>query len=307
MPENVEVAIIAQYLLEKLKKYKLTSMMVLSGRYTHGALEGDDLLTLNGPFKISDINSKGKFMWFTLLNNKKSDIFIMNTLGLTGEWGFEKGISTRIAFTFVHSNGREKTLYYSDQRNFGTIKITSDINDLMKKTNKLAPDALKTKFTDEEFYNETLEFINKYPKQKNKEIVKILMEQDVGKGILSGIGNYLSADILNFAQISPHRKLNSLSEDEIYDLGHAIKYTTKLAYYNNTTGYMQTMLNYVEKHRNDILDKKLPNYHSDIKLQKNAIFSFRVYQQDHDPDGNPVIGEEIIKGRRTYWAPLSQH
>ena len=53
------------------------------------------------------------------------------------------------------------------------------------------------------------------------------MDQTTRGGILSGIGNYLAAEILYAAKLSPKRKLSSLDDIDIKKLTKAIKIIIK--------------------------------------------------------------------------------
>jgi formamidopyrimidine-DNA glycosylase len=301
MPELCEILITSQYLLKKIKNKLLTNIKVLSGRYTHQELKGIKLLE-NKDSKIINIETKGKFMWFHLKHQDK-DIYIMNTFGLTGEWGFTKYPGSRVELTIKSKTKENKfyKLYYTDNRNFGTLQITDNIDILNKKLNDLAPDFLKTPFTNEEFYNK---FINY--KNKTKNIIKVLMDQTIRGGLGSGLGNYLAPEILYHSKISPYRKIKDFTKKEILTLAGNIKYITKLCYYNNKTGYMDLYENYVDQHRQDIKKGKLPDFHKDIKIKYNEEFIFNVYRQEKDTLGNKVKKSEIIKGRTTYWVPQIQ-
>ena len=63
--------------------------------------------------------------------------------------------------------------------------------------------------------------------------------------IVSGIGNYLSAEILYDAKISPHRQLDKLSNTEKKQLAHSMRKIVKLAYYDNKTGYMEHYIQFM--------------------------------------------------------------
>jgi formamidopyrimidine-DNA glycosylase len=177
-----------------------------------------------------------------------------------------------------------KVAYFSDMRNFGTFKFTTDEELLKKKLKELGPDFLKD--------DVNLNLITKY----KDPVIKILMDQ---KKIGSGLGNYLTAEILYRAKISPHRLCTDLSKTDIVNLTYEIKYMVKLAYVNNHIGYMINL----ETEADKIVRK---NYHPDIKLKTTSEFEFQVYRQKTDPYGNKVIGEKIISGRTTYWVPAVQ-
>lgn len=303
MPEVCEIVITAQYLLTKLKGRYITGAKILSGRYTHQKLVGFDLIDKFSPLKINDINSKGKFMWFELLYEKENiNVYLLNTFGMAGSWGFKLDPSNRIEFS-ITNNDRSKnyTLYYTDPRNFGTLKLTTNYDDLLNKYNSLGTDLLKTEFTDQDFVNWVHDF-----KYKDKEIIKVLMNQEKNKGLGSGLGNYLAPEILYMAKISPFRTIQSLSNDDIIQLSKSIKYILKLCYTNNKTGYMVLFNNFIDKHKIGIKNHKYPDYHKDIHIGDNTEFEFSVYRKTKDPLGNPVKNDKIIDDRSTYWVPNIQ-
>ena len=276
MPEVCEIVMTSQYLMTKLKNRYITDINILSGRYTHENIVGKNLINKYAPLKIINVNSKGKFMWFELLNEKDNKyIYILNTFGLSGSWLFKDNPSNRIKFS-IENKDKTKTyvLYFNDPRNFGTIKITDNIIDLNTKINKLSVDLLKTEFSDDEF----LDWVNNF-KSKDKEIIKILMTQEVNKGIGSGLGNYLAPEILYHAKISPFRTISSLNNNEIINLAQSIRYILKLCYTNNKIGYMEHFKNFIEKHKLGIKSGKYPQYHKKVHINDNIEFQFSVYQK----------------------------
>ena len=300
MPELCEVVFTAQYLLTKLKNRLITSIEVVSGRYTHEKLIGLDNLVY--PLKILNIDSKGKFLWFEL-EHKNKKYYAMNTFGLTGHWGFHEENNIRIKITINSDIEKEHTLYYTDPRNFGTLKITSNYSDLKDKLDSLGMDLLKTEFTEQQFIK-IINDLNK-TKRKDKKIIEILMAQEKNKGIGSGLGNYLGPEILYRTKLSPHRKMISLTETEIKNLYDSIKYVVKLCYVNNKIGYMEMFKSYVDKHKEGVESGKYPNYHPDVNIG-NDEFKFNVYQQEKDPLGNEVKKSSIVGERTTYWVPSVQ-
>ena len=281
MPEVGEIILTSQILRKYFKNKTLNSFDFVGGRYTKKQAVGYDEFVNALPLKVKNIDSKGKFMWFELVepDDKSKHWYIWNTFGLTGMWSSFEPNYVKAVLTF--SNNREA--YYSDLRNFGTFKFSNSREELDKKLNQLAPDFLKS--DDIDFYK-----IKKY----KIPIVAILMDQ---KKVGSGIGNYLSAEILYRAKISPHRLGSSLSDDEIENLAYWIKYVIKLAYIDNHIGYMVNL----ESEANKIPRK---NYHPDIKLKKKE-FQFLVYRKKTDPKGNKVVAEKILKTSKqyTYWVP----
>lgn len=308
MPEGPEVTILSQYLLLNIKNNILEKMEILKGKYYRKPMKNFELLS--SKYKINNIDSKGKLMWFVLIDiitNKQ--VYITSHLGLEGEWKF--GSSTEncnIKFTIYDEKTNEhKYLCFYDNLSFGNIEIYFDSKSLSDKINKLAPDSLKEDFSNSEFNELVITFLNKNKKRVDKNIMLTLMEQDKNSGIVSGIGNYLAAEILYNAKISPFRTVGSLSVPEIEILGKSIRYITKLAYYDNMSGYMELFGNFIKTHKNYVDNGILPNYHSDIHLKKNEKFIFNVYRKKTDSLGNVIDADKTIqKGRTTYWCPNVQ-
>lgn len=289
MPEIAEVALTAQILEKYLKNKTLTSFDFVTGRYTKKDPDGyaDFLDAL--PLKVKRIDSRGKFLWFELVNpnqNKKDIWYIWNTFGLTGMWALGDNEPKYVRAVLSFKTGR--TAYFSDMRNFGTFKFSTDREQLEKKLDQLTPDFLK----DDDF---DLSPIQTY----KMPIIKILMDQ---KKVGSGLGNYLAAEILYRAGISPYRLGTEFTKNDIKKLTRWIKYVVKLSYMDNHIGYMLNL----EDEANKI--KKI-NYHPDIKL-KEKTFTFQIYRQKFDPYGNKVVAAKIVgpenKKRTTYWVPAVQ-
>lgn len=290
MPEVCEVRLTAQY-LSSMIGHKITHIKIIDGRYSKKIMKGYD--TLEFPLKIKEINTKGKFMWFTLTHNDET-YYMLNTFGLTGKWSFEKLEYSHIKFN-IENKTKKYNLYFSDVRNFGTIEFTTDIKVLNKKIEKLGVDLLQTSLSDDEFQK-----IVKSLKNKKKKIVIVLMSQDAKDGIGSGLGNYLVPEILYRSKISPHRTINSLTKQDLITLNKAIKYQLKLCYISNTTNYISHLAKFLVSHRKNVENGKFPDYHKNVKIGKEK-FEFNVYRRKIDNNGNKVIGEVIIPGRTTYW------
>ena len=306
MPEITEVLVTSHYLLSKIKNRYISNFNVISGRYTHEKIEGLDMFKKNLPAKIKDIKTKGKFMWFELENNLKEPMYILCNFGLTGEWAFEKKQSSRLRFKIINKDSdKNYNLYFIDQRNFGLVSFTNDRNILEGKLNKLARDYLQEPFTNKEFVESVNEFCNKN-KNQEKILVKFLMDQNIGETVGSGIGNYIAAESMYEAKLSPYRKMGSLTKKELETLNESIKKIIKISYISNKVGYMERLEDYIEKHQEQVKSGKFPDYLPEIKIKEGDEFKFKVYQQKEDPLGNEVTPDKIITGRTTYWVPKVQ-
>lgn len=265
MPEGPEVKSLTNWLNKQVKNKNLLDINIQFGRYKkHAPPIGWKKLKKQLPLKIKKINSKGKFIWWEFYN---SELTIWNTLGMSGWWNYKNKKHNNLSFKISKS-----TLYFNDVRNFGTIKICTKDN-LQKKLNNLGPDVLsETNF--DEFYKR----LNR--KRNNTFIGSVLLDQKV----LSGVGNYLRADILWYSKISPFRKIKDISKKEF-----------ELIYTNSI-----------------LLSKRSYKIQNNYKLNIDMIHPsigkrvFFIYSMDKDPNGNIVIKEKL--GNRTiHWVPKIQY
>lgn len=289
MPEAVEVFLSAKFIENNVLGKNIIKIKIIGGRYLKSGVPGIDEFKKILPAKVESVDSKGKFLYI-----KFPTLYLASTLGLTGSWGNKK--VKHSAICMYASDGTK--LYYSDQLRYGTLSFV-DYNYINKKLSALADDVLVTVFTDNDFIHKLSSF-----KNKTKNIVTVLMEQKNGPGIFSGIGNYLSAEILYHARVSPFSTIEGLLKDKnvCKKLAKSIRYITKFAFYYSYTGYMtgldQSFVKNIRKVKKDI--------HPDINLDKGKTFEFNVYGQKFDQYKNPVEGAKIIKGRTSYWCPTLQ-
>ena len=130
---------------------------------------------------------------------------MFNTLGMSGMWSNVQNKHARVVFFFADA----EPLYFIDIRNFGTLKIVDNLKDLNKKLKSLGYDVLTTDV-------KWREFKESFVKKPNKTIAECLMNQSV----ISGVGNYLKAEILYCSKISPHRKIKNITDKSLRRLHH---------------------------------------------------------------------------------------
>jgi len=289
MPEVCEVVIMSHYLTTIIKNEKIIS------------IEKDNKLEkLNYPLTITNIDTKGKFLWFELTDSKRNELYILNTFGLVGKWIENKPEKYNIMIELS-----SKKLYFIDNIKLGSFRITTDKNELIDKLNDLASDFLKTSYTDEEFIELFKSFMEKHKRKENIEIVKLLMNQKQKDGIGSGLGNYLTPEILYRSKISPHRKLKDLSNNDLSNLNQQIQFVTKWCYIHNSSDYVDEISDYLTIHYKEIKKGIFPNFHPNIEVPKEP-FVFEVYRQKKDKLGNNVSIDKIIGNRKTYWVSKIQ-
>ena len=267
MPEGPEVKTTVDF-LKLYESKKLTKISAISGRYTRNPIDNINNPNWRLPLQLETVDCKGKFIYFTF----KEEVFFFNTLGMTGMWSNTVSKYSRIKLEF---EGETSPLYYNDMRNFGTFKIALTKTALDKKLKSIGPDFLKT-----DWGPETFEKILK--KNPRKTIAQFLMNQ---KNV-SGIGNYLKAECLYDAKISPHRFCENITTEESKRLFFACRRIINLSY--QTGG--ATIQNY-----------RKPNGKKGLYSQR-----FAVYNQKTSPCGNEIIKEKTLDKRTTHWVPVVQ-
>jgi formamidopyrimidine-DNA glycosylase len=215
MPESIEIKIMCETINKTFKDTILNEFNICSGRYIkHGFPNKYNDFIKCLPLNIDKLYYKGKFIWIKF---RDSNWIIMITLGLSGHFTFNK--KTHSHYEFKTNKG---IFYIDDVRNFGTIRIIDDINNLNKELSKKGIDVFDIK------KNDFIEIINKL---KPETMIGIML---LNQKYISGIGNYLRSDILYHAKISPFRKIKDLSNIDINNLYKSIKYIIKKSYDEQT-------------------------------------------------------------------------
>jgi formamidopyrimidine-DNA glycosylase len=298
MPEIVEVKKYCDFIEKNVKGKQVKSIKILKGRYKkHGIFEGYKEITKELPLKLLRAESKGKFIYLTFENN----FTLYCTLGLSGGWTFKKKDSEKYKFPeimeflnvkdieeyrdksmdhlnieFVFDKG---SLFFFDTLSYGTISVSNEPNKLEKKLKLLGPDIMDVD-TSFKIFNEQIR------KQEKKKIGLVLVNQK----LISGIGNYLRADILWVAKISPHRSVKDLTNLELKKIYQASRDLTWIDYDKKKGKKL------------NIISKNATHPH-DYERE------FFVYYEDEDIDGNKVKKEELYEGsqkRMIYWVPTVQ-
>lgn len=228
MPEGPECHL-AALKLEQICKHKLiTSIDIHGGRYQkHGPFDGFDTLQIHineGTSRVKAVGSRGKLIIMFFDNNW----CILCTLGLKGAWTSRK---TKHCDVSIDVDAKQR-LWFKDQMHYGTLKYI-DLEETICKLKSLGPDVtVKDKAFTQDYLRALL---HKYPKW---DLAKLLMDQSK----MSGIGNYLKAEILYRCKLAPMRMCETLLENEIIDLHRAIldiPYAYWHSYIGGPTIYIQ--------------------------------------------------------------------
>ncbi len=266
MPEGPEVRRYALDLSRAVTGKTLNSVSVVSGRYTKKPPDGADIFEEELPLHVLGTGVHGKFMYWLL----EGTWSIWSTLGMTGEWSIHPNKHTR--FKFVVD---DEMIYYNDIRNFGTMKFVKGPQPLIEKLKSLGPDLLSEKCPDHLF-------VQQMRTQDAKLVVQALMDQSV----VAGVGNYIKSDALWLAEISPHRKVEEISDRELVKLNDAVREVMVTSFQSGGA----TLKSYKQ------FDGNLGEYGS----------KFLVYNRKVDLDGNEVVKEKTKDGRSTFWSPKRQ-
>ena len=269
MPEGPEVRKTVDW-LQKFKGKTLKNIGIISGRYGKKK-EIPGWQRFDYPVVLKDVQCKGKFIYFTF-SDEKSDYYMFNTLGMSGMWSNVYGKHARVAFFFADA----ELLYYIDTRNFGTLKVVSSKKELEKKLSSLGPDVLNDSGMDPGLFR------RRFLKKPDKTITECLMNQSV----ISGVGNYLKAEILYACQISPHRLCRDITDKEYGSLYEACYLLPRLSY--------------------KMGGATIATYRDPDGKEGEFSRRFAVYNQKKDPDGRAVIKEVTKDKRTTHWVPEVQ-
>lgn len=213
MPEGPECYTTAAILRTELAGASITRIKYTSFFTKNKTNIDTELVKANLPLLVEGILARGKRIIFVVSNKEGVDFAFVWFFAMTGSLSFVEAKHTQIVFTLLTANQEEKTLYYQDIRTWGYAKFVTTGTEIETLFRDIGPDYMRQEVTFPMFK----EAINN-KRRKNKEIAAFLMQQE----IFSGIGNYLRAEILYTARLSPYRKLGSFSEAEIEALYSAI-------------------------------------------------------------------------------------
>lgn len=268
MPEGPEVRKLVD-MLNKLTNKTIKDITILGGKYSKKNIKDmDKLINL----KIKSINCYGKFIYWEFYN---SDIVMFNTLGMTGWWVYNLDIHNNIKFLIDND-----IIYFNDMRNFGNI-IVANKEKLIKKLDSLGADMFNMNDFDK-FKKRLLK------KRDDMMICTALLDQN----IIAGCGNYLRAEALYIAKISPFRTVKNISDDELHTLWE-ILVMLGWYYYDEVKGRKLKIIN--DKYK--LAGKYKKTGPSKYKPTEGL---FHVYRQKTDSDGN-IVSNKKINDRTIYY------
>lgn len=292
MPEIVEVNWFSNY-LNTYRNNIFKSVKSISTKYKTADFAMLDNLIL------SQVKTHGKLLWFEFFD---TNLILVCHFGLHGLFSHVKSNSSKIEIELEDVNKIKTMLYFNIKFNGSIQVITRDMLEL--KLRKLGDDLFKTKIDSTILLNRIKIITKNGKKNLNKKLVTVLLEQSKS-GIGSGIGNYLVAEIMYDAKLSPHTTMTELlvNEDKVKSLATSI---IKIIRWS----YLTSMENYFKKIDKKILDYVVStrlimpleyDYYSEVNINDLGVFSCRVYKKTIDPNGVVVKKERIVGERECYW------
>ena len=279
MPEGPECRYIAQSLHGICQGSTVDRLDIFSGRYLrHGPPEGWKEFTnelTDNAIKLISIASHGKFLYWKFSNNW----YLWNTLGMSGQWSLQGEADDphhHLRIRVITPPGKKINLWWRDIRNFGSLKLVKGEDKIQCKLNSLGIDILNPEPLS------TQHWISLARKYSNLSLPKLLMDQK----ILAGVGNYLKAEALYQANISPLRKVDDLDDLELELLYDSIRDIARKSFEANGASF---------------------STYSGPKLEKGLYgFKFQIYGKLKDPYGHPVLKYKSEDGRTTHWVKETQ-
>ena len=146
---------------------------------------------------------------------RRASLWLRLHFGMTGSLKYlkqqqEASKTARVIFCFANN----RRLAFEDQRKFGEIELTEDVNEYLKKR-ALGPDALDV---------DLAQFKNILPKHRGA-VKSILLNQK----LIAGIGNIYADEMLFRARIHPATQTSALKEQAVAKLFRATRYILEKA------------------------------------------------------------------------------
>ena len=283
MPEGPELAYSRDRLRQVLVGHKIVDILALSsGRYDKKSPEGlNEMLQVNtsGRLKIESIDTKGKFMSWKLSPESGDAWFMHCTYGMSGAWQLSPTKHAAIAVDYnvsgVGITRDVRRVYFNDPRHFGTVKFVRGEAAHRKKLSTLGPCILNDAVTSEIFAKNML-------RKPTRTIAEALMDQS---GV-AGVGNYIKAEGLHRAGISPWRRVVDIEPHEYVTLCEVTLNVARESYASQGA--------------------TISTYRTVDGGKGTTQFDFQVYSRRNCPKGHVVRREETPEGRTSHWCPTCQ-
>ena len=275
MPEGPEIRITCDGLNSHLKRCTIEDIQITpASRYYKSGIHNMDRLKL--PLRVETVVPKGKKILIYCKDKKGTRIVLISALAMEGSWKLHSGKHSGIEIHTTDHRGDFKILYFHDTRHFGTFHICMTQEDMDYVLKDVGPDLLNDDVRYEDYHR-----VITQKKLQHKEICWFMMEQK----FFSGVGNYLLSEILYACRILPTRKLQDLSDEDIYNLWNQSKRIIQNSYkYGGLT---------------------IATYFA--MDGSRGTFRTKVYGQKYDPHGNRVLTGTFSNKRTSHYVPEIQN
>ena len=207
MPELPEVETIRRTLAEHVIELKIEEIKLIWPSAVTG-WEDKTFADLVTGRRIKTIERRGKYLLILL----DQDLTLIAHMRMTGRLNYypdhqEPEKHTHVIFRLEHGE-----VHFSDTRKFGRIQaIPTPLRYSESTLHKLGPEPLEVGFTPA---------VLKDRFGKKKVILKAAL---LDQRVLAGLGNIYVDEALFLAGLSPERRVDTLSEEELWQLHHAIQ------------------------------------------------------------------------------------
>jgi len=286
MPEGPEIKVMMKSIEQLSLGRYLVSVDVIKSDFQKKT-KGLDKLPAVLPKLITKVCAKGKFGYMLLEDGTAIGL----TFGMTGNIRLkpteeELGVLNvteekymkhcKVKFTVRQIDDQEdNSFYFHCMRNFAWIYYFTE-SELKKKLSTIGPSIM------DDMSVEPDEIIARWRKYNKRTICEALMEQK----LVSGIGNYIKAEILYQVCIYPLTLVENLSDDILWLLYTKARELAKMAYDEGGA----SLYTYTGLHGD----------RSEFKTQ------LQIYDRVKDSHGNQVERMQTPDGRTTHWVKVVQ-
>jgi DNA-formamidopyrimidine glycosylase len=285
IPEGPELAYSRDRIRSLIEGKSLIDLSVgISGRYVkhlpRGLTNFIEEKREKGPPRVDQVATHGKFMWWRFrFPSESRDWYMHCTYGMSGGWYTSPSKHTSFVVEYSGSGvpitRDAQKIFFNDPRHFGTVKFVDDPKEHEKKLKTLGPCILGPRL-------DAVLFAENVLSKPERTIAEALMDQSV----VSGCGNYIKAEVLYRAGVSPWRNVADIGPEEYLLLRDSMwdvageSYTTQGA--------------------------TISTYRTPDGDKGTTQFNFRVYSKKTCPKGHNIVREETPEGRTSHWCPSCQ-
>ena len=285
IPEGPELAYSRDRIKQLILGKALTDLSVGNGgRYIKSPPQGlsEFLKEMDkaGAPRVKEVGTHGKFMWWRFnFPCKHEDWYLHCTYGMSGGWYTFSTKHTAFSVGYNDSGIPDfpdtQRLSFNDPRHFGTLKFMRSDSAHNKKLSTLGPCILGGQLTPEIFAINAL-------KKPNRTIAEMLMDQSC----ISGVGNYLRAEILYDCKLDPWKKVLDLTSLQYVILCESTIRVASASYRSQGAS--------------------IKTYRTVDGETGTTQFDFLVYSRKTCPLGHVIQRAKDPKGRMMHWCGVCQ-